>query len=284
MLEPTLGGGTYSKPSGGIPRADLASDVQLSLGFGDTSLQHAMVSGSPNLNDYTTTGVYHIATSTATNAPTANHATLFVDANVGTPYQIFKPDNVDTTWYTRHRSGSTWTAWVAMKFTDTTYSAATQSAAGLMSATDKTKLDGLPSPPSGFTKFSTLPGTAITQSDYGGFVNYGPIVFFNALVYVPSGANKKFALFNINFDAAAAYSDNYPLPPIIVTNTGVIQEGGFSVPVAQSYTKPLTNCYLQVDCKIIGGSSGNFAAYLMFDETPTSQQSIGINCSYLGKK
>lgn len=135
--------GTYSKPSGGIPKTDLASAVQTSLGLADTSLQHTTLTGSPDLDTYLTTGVYHIATSTATHAPTTNHATLFVDATVGTPYQIFKPDNVDSPWYTRHRSGSAWTSWVAMKFTDTTYSAATTSAAGLMSAADKTKLDGI---------------------------------------------------------------------------------------------------------------------------------------------
>lgn len=109
------------------------------------SLQHTTVTGSPDLDTYLTTGVYHIATQTATHAPTTNHATLFVDATVGTPYQIFKPDSSDTPWYTRHRSGSAWTAWVAMKFTDTTYSAATTSAAGLMSADDKTKLNGIAS-------------------------------------------------------------------------------------------------------------------------------------------
>lgn len=135
--------GTYSKPSGGIPKTDLASAVQTSLGLADGALQHTTVSGSPDLDTYLTTGIYHITTSTATHAPTTNHATLFVDATVGTPYQIFKPDNVDSPWYTRHRSGSAWTSWVAMKFTDTTYSAATTSAAGLMSAADKTKLNGI---------------------------------------------------------------------------------------------------------------------------------------------
>lgn len=137
------GNGTYSKPSGGIPKTDLASAVQTSLGLADTSLQHTTVSGSPDLDTYLTTGVYHITTQTATHAPTTNHATLFVDATVGAPYQVFKPDTGDTVWYTRHRSGSAWTAWVAMKLTDTTYSDATTSAAGLMSAADKTKLNGI---------------------------------------------------------------------------------------------------------------------------------------------
>jgi len=149
------GNGTYSKPSGGIPKTDLASAVQTSLGLADGALQHTTVSGSPDLDTYLTTGVYHIATSTATHAPTTNHATLFVDATVGTPYQIFKPDNVDSPWYTRHRSGSAWTSWVAMKFTDTTYSAATTSAAGLMSAADKTKLNGIATGANNYTHPTT---------------------------------------------------------------------------------------------------------------------------------
>lgn len=39
-----VGAGTYSKPSGGIPKTDLASDVQTSLGKADTALQTAPVS------------------------------------------------------------------------------------------------------------------------------------------------------------------------------------------------------------------------------------------------
>ena len=40
------GKGTYSKPSGGVPKADLASDVQTSLGKADTALQqHQSLSG-----------------------------------------------------------------------------------------------------------------------------------------------------------------------------------------------------------------------------------------------
>lgn len=39
-----IGAGTYSKPAGGIPKADLASAVQTSLGKADTALQSAPVS------------------------------------------------------------------------------------------------------------------------------------------------------------------------------------------------------------------------------------------------
>lgn len=38
-----VGAGTYSKPSGGIPKTDLASAVQTSLGLADTALQSAPV-------------------------------------------------------------------------------------------------------------------------------------------------------------------------------------------------------------------------------------------------
>lgn len=85
--------GTYSKPSGGIPKTDLASAVQTSLGKADTALQsHQDISGK---QDKLTAG-----------------------------------SNITIT-------GTTISA------TDTTYSVATQSANGLMSSGDKTKLDGI---------------------------------------------------------------------------------------------------------------------------------------------
>lgn len=50
----------------------------------------------------------------------------------------------DRTYYKANANeAGTWGDWVEWKVTDTTYSAATQSAAGLMSAADKTKLDGV---------------------------------------------------------------------------------------------------------------------------------------------
>lgn len=49
--------GTYSKPSGGIPKTDLASAVQTSLGKADTALQsHQDISGKANLSGATFTG------------------------------------------------------------------------------------------------------------------------------------------------------------------------------------------------------------------------------------
>lgn len=40
------GKGTYSKPSGGIPKSDLASEVQTSLGKADTAVQTAQGAGN----------------------------------------------------------------------------------------------------------------------------------------------------------------------------------------------------------------------------------------------
>lgn len=46
--------GTYSKPTGGIPKTDLASEVQASLGKADTALQeHQDISGKANKADVT---------------------------------------------------------------------------------------------------------------------------------------------------------------------------------------------------------------------------------------
>ena len=83
-------------------------------------LPQTMVTTTPDINTYDTTGVYHISVS-STNAPVTQHSTLYVEANVGTHYQIFKPDNLDTTWYTRHKVSDGWSDWVALKLTDTVY-------------------------------------------------------------------------------------------------------------------------------------------------------------------
>lgn len=48
--------GTYSKPSGGIPKIDLANDVQLSLGKANTAIQsHQDISGKQDTTDNTLT-------------------------------------------------------------------------------------------------------------------------------------------------------------------------------------------------------------------------------------
>ena len=48
-----------------------------------------------DLNNIKSTGIHHISASTSNN-PTGTHGTLFVEFNVGTPYQIWLPDNSNT--------------------------------------------------------------------------------------------------------------------------------------------------------------------------------------------
>ena len=75
--------------------------------------------GGTDVNTLKTTGRYLIK-GTATNGPTTNHGVIDVAWDVGTPYQIFYPDGVNTA-YKRNwnSSNSTWSGWTQLKFTDT---------------------------------------------------------------------------------------------------------------------------------------------------------------------
>lgn len=70
-----------------------------------------------DVNSLKTTGIYHCK-NVMTNNATSNHGTLYVDFSVGTPYQIWMPDNQNTA-YKRIFSGNAWTDWTQLKFTDT---------------------------------------------------------------------------------------------------------------------------------------------------------------------
>ena len=84
-----------------------------------------------DLNNIKSTGIHHISASTSNN-PTGTHGTLFAEFNVGTPYQIWLPDNSNTAYKRNYTtSTSTWGSWTQLKFTDTTYSTGTTSTAGL---------------------------------------------------------------------------------------------------------------------------------------------------------
>lgn len=79
------------------------------------------ITDARDLNTIKTTGVYHLKTASYTNGPgVSNHATIFVDYTVGTPYQIFIPDSVNRAWRRNHvNSNDTWSAWTELKYTDT---------------------------------------------------------------------------------------------------------------------------------------------------------------------
>ena len=76
----------------------------------------------------------------ATNQPHNAHGTLFVDFNVGTPYQLWFTDYNDVV-YKRKYASSTWSAWTQWKVTDTVYThpSYTEKTSGLYNITvDKT--------------------------------------------------------------------------------------------------------------------------------------------------
>lgn len=84
-------------------------------------LHEETITDARDLNTIKTTGVYHLKTTSYTNGPgISNHATIFVDYTVGTPYQIFIPDSVNRAWRRNHvNSNNTWSAWTELKYTDT---------------------------------------------------------------------------------------------------------------------------------------------------------------------
>lgn len=84
-------------------------------------LHEETITDARDLNTIKTTGVYHLKTTSYTNGPgISNHATIFVDYTVGTPYQIFITDSVNRAWRRNHvNSNDTWSAWTELKYTDT---------------------------------------------------------------------------------------------------------------------------------------------------------------------
>lgn len=105
----TKNSGDYSKPNGGIPKTDLAADVQASLNKADTALQqHQSLAGYVKSDDERLTNA---RPANGGNADTVNGHTINADVPA---------DAV---------------------FTDTTYEPATALSDGLFSAADKQKLD-----------------------------------------------------------------------------------------------------------------------------------------------
>ena len=123
----------YVKPANGIPKSDLDTTVQSSLSKADSALQeHQDISGKQDKS----TAVTHSA-NTAVGSATKP---VYVAEN-GVATAISHSINADVP--------------ANAKFTDTTYSDATESTHGLMTAADKKKLDGMD-----LTKYLPKDGTA----------------------------------------------------------------------------------------------------------------------------
>ena len=159
-LENDAGYGTYTKPTTGIPKSDLASGVQASLGKADTALQkHQDISGKlDKTGDASTTTVAFSAASARENVKTGEKLSVIVGkiakwfadlktvaftgsyndlANKPTIPDVSGKQDKLTAGTNITISGNTISA------KDTTYGNASASVAGLMSAEDKTSLDSM---------------------------------------------------------------------------------------------------------------------------------------------
>lgn len=128
-----IGYGTYTKPSSGIPKTDLATAVQASLNKADTALQSHQslsnlavnkgLSNTDDLNNITTPGFYNAAgNNTVANSPLAAGSAfgLVVVHTAGGAYytQILFAYGINTS-YRRSCKLGTWGEWAEEKLTDT---------------------------------------------------------------------------------------------------------------------------------------------------------------------
>ncbi len=84
-------------------------------------LPHKTITTATDFNNLTDTCIYHIRATANTNSPSDDNGTLYVDYNVGTPYQIFVCDGNKIKAYKRWRSKGAWSSWVELQLTDTVY-------------------------------------------------------------------------------------------------------------------------------------------------------------------
>ena len=159
--------GTYIKPSTGIPKTDLASGVQTSLEKADTALQ------SISSSDVTTALGYTPYNSTNPNGYTSNTGTITGVKMNGSTIASSGVADLGTV-ITKHQDISEKQDKIVagtnisiasdgktISATDTTYSNATTTTAGLMSSDDKTKLNGIET---GATKNLNYYGTCATAA------------------------------------------------------------------------------------------------------------------------
>lgn len=130
-----LANSKYTKPVNGIPKTDLESAVQTSLGKADTAIQSsdlATVATSGSYNDLTNKPTIPTKVSDLTND------SGFVTTDTTYTLQQGVGSEVNTLYLVDNNGGMS-----IVEVQDTTYSAATTTTDGLMSSTDKSKLDGI---------------------------------------------------------------------------------------------------------------------------------------------
>lgn len=145
--------------------------------------------------------------------------------------------------------------WTVPPDTNTTYSAATQSAAGLMSATDKAKLDGIASGATANTGDITgvTAGTGLTGGGSSGSVTLNVGAGTGISVAADTVSAKLRSTTALTLDSAAATTTSGRVYPVAVDKTGYL---AVNVPWTDTntvYTHPTTSGNKHIPA---GGSSG----------------------------
>lgn len=239
----------YSKPSGGIPKSDLATGVQTSLEKADSALQ-----------SYTETDPTVPSWAKQTSKPTYTQD----EVGDGSTYKRVTSTEKNT-WNSKYSKPSG-----GIPKTD-------------LASAVQTLLDAIPSPPSGFIGFKTLPSCGITGYEYGGFVNYGLNVFFCDEINVPAGTST-LLLFKIERTITDPYPAAFPLPPIpnfVESDTEFFDS---RLPVYASDGTVRTDCYLSISYrKNIEYSNMRYIVNLFFTTKPSSVTTVRINFNYIGE-
>lgn len=148
----------------------------------------------------------------------------------------------------------------------------------------QTLLDGIPSPPSGFKRFDTLPHSDVVYQQYqtDGFAVYGPIVYFHSNINVPAGV-QYLILFDITIDPKTPYQDEWPLVPLSMKiNPDASESANYVIPVYDTHGSMCGTLILmyeyEPDAMLV------FSAALYLDTAPASAKVVSIDHVYIGKK
>ena len=107
------------------------------------AMPHTITTTSLDLNESKTTGVYELKSSSHTNAPTTGNATLFVNFDVGTPYQLFMHDATFKLYYRSYNTtAATWNDWSSTLGNDISGKAATATKLATARTINGTNFDG----------------------------------------------------------------------------------------------------------------------------------------------
>ena len=154
-----------------------------------------------NLNNVVKTGVYHL-TGTLTNNPINGNATLYVEFDVGTPYQIFIPDYMYVM-YKRNYSNGSWGNWQELNTWRPLGTGASDACAGNDSRLSNSR------PASdvyAWAKASTKPAYSWSE------INNKPKTFTPAAhthAYLPLSGGTMTGALNMNGKRTTLYKNNY---------------------------------------------------------------------------